>query len=182
MSWQKVKSSQSPKVQHPPRADISPPQLFKPEGLLLLPILIVVSLSILLLTFVIPPIYRKLRNLIAPAQYDLLVDEDEEPESAPYMPSGGLLADFKLHVRSLKEYGSFLFFMEILRTLAIAALLGLSIHAAIQAEPPESSDRYHTFKKHRKHKHKHNKLILGEYTPLELGEFGSTTFYVSHVA
>jgi hypothetical protein len=97
------------------------------------------------------------------------------------MPSGGLLADFKLHVRSLKEYGSFLFFMEILRTLALAALLGLSIHAAIQAEPPESSDRYHTFKKHRKHKHKHNKLILGEYTPLELGEFGTTTFYVSHL-
>ena len=149
---------------------------------MLLPILILVSLSILLLTFVIPPIYRKLRNLIAPPQYDLLVDEDEEPEPAPYMPSGGLLADFKLHVRSLKEYGSFLFFMEILRTLAIAALLGLSIHAAIQAEPPESSDRYHTFKKHRKHKHKHNKLILGEYTPLELGEFGTTTFYVSHDA
>jgi len=175
---QKGKSSTS--FQLGRRANVSPAQLFKPEGLLLLPILIIVSLSILLLTFIVPPIYRKLRNLISPPQYDLLADEDEEPEAAPYMPSGGLLADFKLHVRSLKEYGSFLFFMEILRTLAIVALLGFSIHAAIQAEPPETSDRYHTFKKHRKHKHKHNKLILGEYTPLELGEFASTTFYVRY--
>lgn len=159
---------------------LSPPQLFKPEGLLLLPILIVVSLSTLLLTFVVPPIYRKIRNLISPPQYDLLVDEDEtEAEPAPYMPSGGLIADFKIHVRTLKEYGTFLFFMEILRTLAIVALLGLSIHAAIQAEAPESSHRFDITKKHRKHKHKHNKLILGEYTPQELGEFGTVTFYVS---
>jgi hypothetical protein len=96
------------------------------------------------------------------------------------MPSGGLIADFKLHVRSLKEYGTVLFLIEILRTLAIVALLGLSIHAAIQAEPPESSHRFDIEKKHRKKKHRHNKLILGEYTPLELGEFGSTAFYVSH--
>lgn len=73
--------------------------------------------------------------------------------------------------------------MEVLRTLALGALLGLSIYAAIQAEPPVDSHRFDTMRKHRKkkHKHHHDKLILGEYTPLELGEFGSTAFYVSLV-
>lgn len=165
-------------------ADDSPPQLLRPEGLLLLPILVAVSLSILVLTFVIPPIYRKIRTYVRPANYDLLADEDEEvePEAAPYMPSGGLVSDFKLHVRSLKEYGTFLFLMEILRSLALVALLGLSIHAAVQAEPSESSGHFDAMKKHRKKKHKHNKLILGEYTPLELGEFGTVAFYVSHIS
>lgn len=128
----------------------------------------------------IPPIYRKIRDAVRKPQYNLLVDEDEElePEVPPHMPSGGLVADFKLHVRSLKDYGTALFLMEILRTLSLAALLGLSIHAAVQAEPTESSGHFDAMK-HRKKKHKHNKLVLGEYTPLELGEFGSTAFYVS---
>lgn len=158
--------------------------MFKPESLILLPILIAISLVVLFLTFVVPPVYRKIRNWISPPQYDLLIDEDDEPEPeptpVPHMPSGGLISDFKLHIRSWREYGSVLVLMEVLRTLAIIALLGLSIYAAIQAEPPEDSHRYFDImKKHKKKKHKHNKLILGEYTPLELGEFGSTAFYVS---
>ena len=164
----------------------SPPHLFKPESLLLLPILIATSLVILLLTFAVPPCYRKIRNWISPPQYDLLVDEDEEPEPSPlpHMPSGGFTSDFKLHVRSLREYGSVLVLMEVLRTMALGALLGLSIYAAIQAEPPEDSHRFDIMRKHRKKKHKnhHDKLILGEYTPLELGEFGSTAFYVSPIS
>jgi hypothetical protein len=151
--------------------------LFKPESLLLLPILVAISLVILLLTFVVPPCYRKIRNWISPPRYDLLVDEEEEPE--PHMPSGGFTSDFRLHVRSLREYGSVLVLMEVLRTMALGALLGLSIYAAIQAEAPENSHRFDITRKHRKKKHKHDKLILGEYTPLELGEFGSMAFYVS---
>ena len=97
------------------------------------------------------------------------------------MPSGGFTSDLKLHIRSLRDYGSVLVFMEVLRTMSLAALLGLSIYAAIQAEAPEDSHRFDISRKHRKKKHKnhHDKLILGEYTPLELGEFGSTAFYVS---
>lgn len=163
--------------------ECSPPHIFKPESLILLPILIATSLVILFLTFAVPPLYRKIRNWISPPQYDLLVDGDDEPEpSQPYMPSGGFTSDLKHHIRSLREYGSVLVFMEVLRTVALGALLGLSIYAAIQAEPPADSHRFDINRKHRKKKHKnhHDKLILGEYTPLELGEFGSTAFYVSY--
>jgi hypothetical protein len=165
---------------------LSPPHIFKPESLVLLPILIAISLLVLFVTFAIPPVYRKIRDWISPPRYDLLVDEDDDepdaPTPIPHMPSGGLVSDFKLHIRSWREYGSVLVLWEVVRTLAIAALLGLSIYAAVQAEPPEESHRFFDImKKHKKKKHKnhHDKLILGEYTPLELGEFGSTAFFVS---
>lgn len=160
-----------------------------------------VSILVLFLTFIIPRLYRSIRRLFAPAEYDLLVDEDADaegevpPTPLPSMPSHGLVSDFKAHVRSLQEYGSILFAMEVLRILCLGALLGLSIYAAIQAEPAQKrsaalgsglgeDDEMGIFKKHRKHKGKHHKnhhdkLILGEYTPLELGEFGATAFYVS---
>jgi hypothetical protein len=177
----------------------SPPHIFPSEGLLLLPVLVVASILVLFLTFTVPRLYQWLRKSFRrPAEYDLLVDEDAEgevpPTPLPAMPSNGLISDFKAHVRSLQEYGSILFAMEVLRILCIGALLGLSIYAAIQAEPAQSkeaiggeslgSGMMEALKKHKKnkgknHKGHHDKLILGEYTPLELGEFGATAFYVS---
>lgn len=160
---------------------------------MILPLLIAASILILLLTFLVPRVYRWCRGLFSRNKYDLLVDEDAEDAEADgeplpdAMPSNGLVSDFKAHIRSLQEYGSVLFFMEVLRTLCIGALVGLSIYAAIQAEPVKSKssigDELDILKKHKnkKHKHKshHDKLILGEYTPLELGEFGASAFYVS---
>jgi hypothetical protein len=168
-------------------------------------VLVAASILVLFLTFSVPRIYRWIsKRFSSSAEYDLLVDEDADAEAetdvpltpAPVMPSNGLVSDFKAHVRSLQEYGSILFAMEVLRVLCIGALLGLSIYAAIQAEPaPKTSGtsmeddglgggHMEVLKKHKKkkgkhHKAHHDKLILGEYTPLELGEFGATAFYVS---
>jgi hypothetical protein len=103
------------------------------------------------------------------------------------MPSSGLVEDFRAHVRSFREYGSFLFVLEIVRTMCLGALLGLSIYAAIQAESPVKSHESDLFealkkKKHGKNKHKghHDKSTLGDYSSLEIGEFGVCGFYVSH--
>jgi hypothetical protein len=108
------------------------------------------------------------------------------------MPSSGLGSDFRNHVRSLRDAGSVLFGLEVVRLLCLGALLGLSIYAAILAESPlrntnlmsddeifaEGHKKHHKGKG-RKHKGHHNKSTLDDYSSLEIGEFGVTTFYVS---
>ena len=185
----------------------SPPKVFfKTTNLLLLPGLVAASILILFASLVLPRLYRFLvRRIVEPlrdrfAPYQALPDEDEEVEDVPppptplYAESQGLMADFKAHIRSLREYGTVLFALEVLRTLCLATLLGLSIYAAIQAEiPAESSsfgydsgdsDLFEILKKKKKKhggkKHRtHDRLILGEYSNREIGEFGACTFYVS---
>ncbi|EIW66578.1 hypothetical protein TREMEDRAFT_65446 [Tremella mesenterica DSM 1558] len=169
------------------------------ENLLILPILAIFSLLVLILVATLPRIYRFThKRLILPLQerfakpYHAIEEEDEVEDDQPvpptpiYAESQGLLSDFKAHIRSLREYGTILFALEVVRTLCLAALLGLSIYAAIQAETPEKADGPVNFieilkkKKHKhknKHKNHHDKLILGEYSLLELGEFGVCGFY-----
>lgn len=172
-----------------------PPNFIFSENLLVLPILVVASLVILLLSYLLPKVYRGIKSLFARSDYEPvdLVDDDavEDPTPAyppPAMPSGGFASDFRQHVRSLRDAGSVLFALEVLRTLCIAALLGLSIWAAIQAESPEQSniaswdvDVFKRRKKKHKNKHKghHDKSTLDQYSALELGEFGACTFHVS---
>ncbi|ADV20810.1 ATP-binding cassette (ABC) transporter, putative [Cryptococcus gattii WM276] len=135
-----------------------------------------------------------------PQSYEPLLINDEELNveteavevtlTPPFMPSGGLLADFKAHVRSMKEYGSVLFGLEVLRTLCLCALLGLSIYATILAESPEEHQtvledgtigdmaKHWGKKKHKKKKGKHSKSTVDDYSSLEWGEFGVSGFYV----
>ena len=104
------------------------------------------------------------------------------------MPSSGLVSDFKAHVRSLREFSSILFALEVVRVLALGALLGLSIYAAVQAEPP-SSERLTDGSMveecskwgRKKHNNKHHKSQPGwdDYSHLEWEEFGVCGFYVS---
>ncbi|WWC68639.1 uncharacterized protein I206_102570 [Kwoniella pini CBS 10737] len=163
------------------------------------PILVFISAGILLLSFTIPRIYRFIKSLLPKKEYQpILVDEDgddvEEIETAqpspaePYMPSGGLWSDFRAHIRSMKEYGSILFFLEVIRTLCIATLLGLTVYAAIQAESPDNKASLlqdddmmgvegHWGKHKKDKKKKHRKPKMDDYTSLEWGEFGVVGFY-----
>ena len=167
-----------------------------------------ISLVILFLSLTIPVIYRFVRKRLSWKSHPFLLGDDspegegEDVEEvlspAPAaMPSSGLIADFKAHVRSLQEFGSILFALEIVRTLTLCALLGLSIYAAIKAEAPDQSPvlgdveimKKHWGKGKKKHKHKnkhghkghHDKSVLDEYSSLEWGEFGACAFYVSRV-
>jgi hypothetical protein len=166
--------------------------------LFLLPLIVSVSIVILALTFTVPPAFRLFRKLVrkfrspkSAQQQPLLVDEDEDEDGlveAPpvrYMPSQGFQSDFRAHIRSLREYGTVLFWMELSRALCMAALLGLSIYAAVLAEPPDKISlfgmdggmealKYHQGAK----KHNKNKSTAGNYSVLELGEFGACAFYV----
>ncbi|WWC60298.1 uncharacterized protein I303_102867 [Kwoniella dejecticola CBS 10117] len=178
-----------------------PPPFLVRHTLFFFPILVFISAGILLLSFTIPRIYRFIISLFPKKEYQpILADEDgdevEEIESAqpspaePYMPSGGLWSDFRAHIRSMKEYGSILFFLEVLRTLCIATLLGLTVYAAIQAESPDDQARPslmnddeaiditgHWGKKKKHRKQKHRKPTLDDYSSLEWGEFGVVGFY-----
>ncbi|WVQ64901.1 uncharacterized protein L199_003070 [Kwoniella botswanensis] len=165
------------------------------------PILVFISAGILLLSFAVPRIYRFIKSLLPEREYQpLLVDEnedEEEVESAesptptqPFMPSGGLWSDLSAHIRSMKEYGSVLFFLEVIRTLCIATLLGLTVYAAIQAESPDKESHLQELgleggmidieghwgkKKHKKKKHRKNRV--DDYSSLEWGEFGVCGYY-----
>ncbi|OCF31712.1 ATP-binding cassette transporter [Kwoniella heveanensis BCC8398] len=194
------------KAKHPP-----PPFLLR-HTLFFLPILVIASIIILFLSFTVPRIYRFIKSRIQQHKYQPISLEDEDGEletedvepstpPPPPMPSGGLWSDFSAHIRSMKEYGSILFFLEVLRTLCIAALLGLSVYAAIQAESPTRAphssgtrlvdgteavddgtvwDMAKHWGKHGKHKKKkkHSKSTVDDYSSLEWGEFGVCGFYV----
>jgi hypothetical protein len=95
------------------------------------------------------------------------------------MPSGGLASDFKQHIRSLRDAGSVLFLLEVVRTLCLCALLGLSIWATIQAEPPTTEgsasvdmnmdmdmDILKKHKKGKKHKGHHDQSTLDRSSSL----------------
>ncbi|WVF65767.1 hypothetical protein IAT40_000501 [Kwoniella sp. CBS 6097] len=173
-----------------------PPPFLLRHTLFLLPILVVTSIIILFLSFTVPRIYRFIKSKIQRHRYQPILLEDEAeveaddvepPTPPPPMPSGGLWSDFSAHIRSMKEYGSLLFFLEVLRTLCIAALLGLSVYAAIQAESPTRAphsaeleddtvwDMAKHWGKHGKHKKKkkHSKSTVDDYSSLEWGEFAT---------
>lgn len=160
-----------------------------------------ISALVLLLSWIVPKVYNSIRTRLCKQSYEPLLINDEELNveteavevtlTPPFMPSGGLLADFKAHVRSMKEYGSVLFGLEVLRTLCLCALLGLSIYATILAESPEEHQtvledgtiedmaKHWGKKKHKKKKGKHSKSTVDDYSSLEWGEFGVSGFYVS---
>lgn len=171
---------------------VSPAPFLLQHTLFFLPIFLVISITILLLSLIVPPIYRLIRTHLFTRKYQPIALEDEDeiddgpPTPLPSMPSSGLVEDFRAHIRSFREYGSVLFVLEIIRTLCLGALLGLTIYAAIQAESPVTSTESDLFeamkkKKHRKNKHKghHDKSTLGDYSSLEWGEFGVCGYYVS---
>ena len=178
------------------------------HSLFLLPILAIASIVILLITLISPPIYRFIYRHVFRKRYQPIRLEDDDAdadETAPepdtpaeqpvFMPSRGFLSDFKAHVRSLQEYGSILFALEVLRVLALGALLGLSIYATIKAEPPSPVEQIVLGygdgemleitkkwgkKKHHKQKHKHKyQPDWNYYSHLEWEEFGVSGFYVS---
>jgi len=174
-------------------SNLSPAPFLFQHTLFFLPVFVIASIAILALSLVIPPIYRAIRRTCFPPKYELVSqDEDEEaeevPSPAPAMPSSGLVADLRNHVRSFKEYGSVLFALEMLRTLCLGALLGLSIWAVIMAESPQNRSEHGLLdilkkKKGRKgHKGHHDKSTLDDYSSLEWGEFGVCGFYVSYKA
>lgn len=160
-----------------------------------------ISALVLLLSWAVPKAYTFIRTKLYRQSYQPLLINDEELDVEteavevtpipPSMPSGGLLADFKAHVRSMKEFGSVLFGLEILRTLCLCALLGLSIYATILAESPEEHQTVYEDgtvedmakqwgrKKNKKKKGKHSKSTVDDYSSLEWGEFGVSGFYVS---
>ncbi|WRT65691.1 uncharacterized protein IL334_002636 [Kwoniella shivajii] len=190
-----------------------PPPFLVRHTLFFFPILVIISIGILLLSYTIPRIYRFIKSFFVKKDYRPILYNDEDGDgdgeneietaepspSTPYMPSGGLWSDLRAHIRSMKEYGSILFFLEVLRTLCIATLLGLTVYAAVQAESPESRkdlvdlgvemdmdmdmvmgdvDAMGRWGKHKKHKKKkHRKNIVDDYSSLELGEFGVVGFY-----
>lgn len=179
----------------------SPPPLILRHSLFFLPLFVAISALVLLLSWVVPKTYTFIRTRFYRQSYEPLLINDEELDveteavevtpAPPSMPSGGLLADFKAHVRSMKEYGSVLFGLEVLRTLCLCALLGLSIYATILAESPEKHQsvlgdgtvedmaKHWGRKKHKKKKGKHSKSTVDDYSSLEWGEFGVSGFYVS---
>jgi hypothetical protein len=154
---------------------ISPTPLLIENSLLLLPILVLASIGILVLSYLLPTAWRVVRRLFTPRKYGAIAleedDEDEEPRV--HLPSSGLVSDFRAHVRSFRETGSVLFALEIFRTLCLVALLVLSVHAALQAEASIS------ILKHKK-KHKGHKKggLWEELSSLVVGEFGACAFYV----
>nr|XP_031862945.1 uncharacterized protein CI109_001420 [Kwoniella shandongensis]KAA5530017.1 hypothetical protein CI109_001420 [Kwoniella shandongensis] len=180
----------------------TPPAFILRHTLYFLPLLVIISIAILLLSWIIPQLYKGLRKLFTSRRYQpiALADDDAEdgdgfetPPTPVAMPSGGFVSDFKAHIRSMREYGTVLFGLEVFRTLCLGALLGLSVYAAIQAEspPPKESiglldtgvEDYakHWGKKHGKKKHhkgKHSKSTLDDYSSLEWGEFGVCGFYI----
>jgi hypothetical protein len=166
------------------------------NNLFILPILVAASVLVFLLTWLVPKLYRFVRKRIARRNdYEAISSEDEDaeevsPRTPTHLPSHGLASDFRAHIRSLRDAGSVLFALETLRTLALCALLGLSIWAAIQAETPmvtsllsgTEENEVEASKKHwgkkKKHKGHHDKSTFDQYSSLEWGEFGMCGFYV----
>lgn len=186
--------SLSPEPEYSIEYHQSPPPFIFRHTLFLLPAFVAASLLIILLTFLIPLLYRLVSKLFAKPEYQpILLDDDEIEESPPTisssMPSHGLVSDFRAHIRSLQEYGSILFALEVLRTLCLCALLGLSIYAAVKADSPMSASKTMEFEitksqkknskhKGKKHKAHHDKSTVDDYSSLEWGEFGVCAFYV----
>ena len=173
------------------------------DNLLLLPVLVVASLVALVASFVLPRLYRYVRKHVFRPAYELVrpADDradhsdprvvDDDPSPGHYMPSNGITSDFWAYLASMREYGSVLFALEVLRLLCLAALLGLTIWAAVQAEPPREAslddgqgdfrDTSKSHKKHKnknKHKHKHDTSLVDDYSLPEVEEFGLCIFYV----
>ncbi|TYJ59220.1 hypothetical protein B9479_000209 [Cryptococcus floricola] len=182
---------------HSAHAKPHPPPLIFRHSLFLFPLFVAASILILLLSWSIPKLYRAIKSKFTKHEYEPILARDDELDveteavevvaAPPAMPSGGLLDDFKKHVRSMREYGTVLFALEVIRTLCLCALLGLSIYATILAESPveNSTDlgdvdilkKHWKGKKGKKRKH-HHKSTVDDYSSLEWGEFGVSGFYL----
>ncbi|WVQ74599.1 hypothetical protein IAR50_004200 [Cryptococcus sp. DSM 104548] len=169
-----------------------PPPLFFRHSLFLFPCFVILSLAVLFFSWSIPKLYRYIFKKLGKGYQTILAHDDELdvdtvavdiPEPTPHMPSGGFLSDFKNHVRSMKEYGSVLFGLEILRTLSLCTLFGLSVYATIQAESPQApgleGDLVEITKKKKKGNHHHT---VDDYSSLEWGEFGVSGLYLYSLA
>jgi hypothetical protein len=160
----------------------SPAPFILRHTLFFLPLLVLVSAVALLLSYGVPWVYSRFRR-----RQGIFLDGDEGEEveievPPPVMPSQGLWSDLRAHVRSLMTEGAFIVFLDLVRTICLCALVGLSILAAVQAEPPKKgrNESYaEIMKKKKKGKKKKNKPILDEYSALEWAEFGVSIFYVS---
>ncbi|ODO04635.1 hypothetical protein I350_05244 [Cryptococcus amylolentus CBS 6273] len=168
-----------------------PPLLFR-HSLFLFPCFAILSIIILFISWSIPKLYRYVSKKFGKGYQPILAHDDELdvdtvaveiPETVPQMPSGGLLSDLKNHVRSMKEYGSVLFALEIFRTLSLCALFGLSVYATIQAESPQEpgleGGMVGSLKRKKKGNHHHT---VDDYSSLEWGEFGVSGLYLYSLA
>lgn len=154
--------------------------------LFFLPLLVLVSSFALLLSYGLPKLYNRVRRRRG---VYLEGEEGEEVEfEAPppvYLPSQGLWSDFRAHCRSLMTEGAVIVFLDLARTFCLMALLGLSILAAVQAEPPARKGHNESYaeimkkKKKKGGRKRKDRPILDEYSALEWAEFGVSIFYVS---
>jgi hypothetical protein len=147
-------------------------------------LLVVISASTLLGSYLFRKALRSYRRSKQQSPFNV---DDEELEAevevappAPFLPSQGLWSDLLAHINSMRVYGSVIVALDVLRTLCLCALLGLTIYAAIQAEVPpvESHDPLLEELKKKKKKKKPNRSPI-DYTTLEWGELGACVFYVS---
>lgn len=151
--------------------------------LYLLPLLVVASALTLFASYLIPKLIRAYRRRSNPSPF-YVDDDDEEVEvqepvqPRPFLPSQGLWSDLLAHFRSLRVYGSVIVALDIVRTLCLFTLLGLTIYAAVQAEvaPVEEKDSPIVDAMKKKKKKKQRSPI--DYTSLEWGELGACVFYV----
>ncbi|WVQ74585.1 hypothetical protein IAR50_004186 [Cryptococcus sp. DSM 104548] len=174
-----------------------PAPLIFQHSLFLFPLFVAISILLLLLSWTIPKLYKAIKSKCSKNEYEAILAHDDElgveteavevVAAPPAMPSRGLLSDFRKHVRSMREYGSVLFALEVIRTLCLCALLGLSIYATILAESPVKDtidgitdlDDVDILKKGKKKKgKKHHKSTVDDYSTLEWGEFGVSGFYL----
>ncbi|WVO13290.1 hypothetical protein L204_100903 [Cryptococcus depauperatus] len=167
-----------------------PPPLIMRHSLFLFPLSAALSALVLLSYWLVPKFWKVIVKSCGKKGYEpILVDDEVDTEAVEIeqlpssMPSGGLWSDLKKHVRSMEEVGSLLFTLEVIRTLCLCALLGLSILATVRAEAPLPVTNVmdgdglgvlkHWGKKKKKGKHHSN-----DYSTLEWGEFGVSCFYV----
>ncbi|BEJ16010.1 hypothetical protein CspHIS471_0506150 [Cutaneotrichosporon sp. HIS471] len=150
--------------------------------LFLLPLLAVISAVALLLSYGIPWVYKRYQRRQG---VFLEGEEGEEVEievAPPVMPSQGLWSDLRAHVRALMTEGAFIALLDFVRTICLCVLVGLSILAAIQAEPPPKEGTNESYveimKKKKKKKKRKDKPILDEFSALEWAEFGVSFFYL----
>ncbi|KAL1411644.1 hypothetical protein Q8F55_002608 [Vanrija albida] len=168
-----------------------PKPIFVRHTLYILPLLVLISATTLLLSYLLPPIYRFIRNRVfPPARQPIFIDDDEPevievaaaPPLAPYLPTKGLWEDFKAHVKRLRLHGTMIVALEVLRFALLGALLGLSIYATVLAESPDENDsedpaNFADATKKKKKKKKKNRSNVDDFSSLEWGEFGACLFY-----
>ncbi|GMK55604.1 hypothetical protein CspeluHIS016_0206600 [Cutaneotrichosporon spelunceum] len=150
--------------------------------LFVLPLFALISAVTLLLSYGIPWLYKRYRR----RRQGVFLDGDEGDEveieaPPPLMPTQGLWPDFRAHLRRLATEGLFIACLDFVRMICLCALVGLSILAVVQAEPPSKGPKNQSYaeimKKKKKGKKRKDKPILDEYSTLEWAESGVSFFY-----